>query len=142
MLAVRCRTQQGGFVCKIGGCDSGDIKARGMCMTCYNRWWYENNKEKHMEDVARNGERYRSEAKRVVEEFKAEGCVRCGYDNPVAIDCHHVDGSDKGDSIGRLVSNRQLEAVRRELEKCVPVCANCHRLVHWGEAELGSAPVS
>ena len=67
-------------------------------------------------------------------EQKGGGCVDCGltYDgtNTVVFDLHHTTGTD--DKVGdwkamRLMSGDRL---KRELKKCVLLCANCHRLRH------------
>ena len=55
------------------------------------------------------------------------GCARCGYnENAEALDWHHVDPDSKLTSVSRLVSHTP-ERVRIELEKCILLCANCHR---------------
>jgi len=30
-----------------------------------------------------------------------------------------------------LKNGCNLEAIMKEVAKCIPLCANCHRLVHW-----------
>ena len=56
-------------------------------------------------------------------------CIACGINNRDLIDWHHVDPSTKKDRVG--VHNKQsLDLWWDELLKCVPVCCNCHRLIH------------
>jgi len=56
-------------------------------------------------------------------------CSRCGYNkDPAALEFHHHSG-DKSFTIG-AAANRGWEAVKRELAKCVLICANCHRIEH------------
>ena len=58
------------------------------------------------------------------------GCERAG---PAALfDFHHMDAKDKGFGIGQDGIPRSWERVVAELEKCVMLCANCHREVHVG----------
>ena len=58
-------------------------------------------------------------------------CQVCGYDRCVeALEFHHVDPEEKAFNIGDRVTS--LEAILPELEKCVLVCANCHREIHCG----------
>lgn len=57
-------------------------------------------------------------------------CTTCGYDKCLeALEWHHLDETKKEFSIRDLqdVSKARLE---KELEKCVLLCANCHREVH------------
>ena len=59
-------------------------------------------------------------------------CSRCGYRrNLAALAWHHVDPSRKEFSIDlRALSNRSLDEIHREAEKCVILCANCHAELH------------
>ena len=56
-------------------------------------------------------------------------CVCCGFENSAAIDWHHLDPDIKDFCVGSL---RSIDAMKVEIEKCVCVCANCHRLLHAG----------
>ena len=61
---------------------------------------------------------------------EAGGCCSiCGYNkNPAALEFHHPDPTVKeGGVIGSTAS---LEKQRAEAQKCVLVCANCHRELH------------
>lgn len=65
----------------------------------------------------------------VVVEWK---CVVCGYDKcQAALDFHHRDSALKDFTIAARVSV-SAEALKREIEKCILVCANCHREIHAG----------
>jgi hypothetical protein len=60
------------------------------------------------------------------------GCERCGYKkNIAALDLHHVDSNLKNFPLdARNLSNRNWESILVEFEKCVFLCANCHREHH------------
>jgi len=61
----------------------------------------------------------------------------CGYDRcSGALDFHHIDPKEKefGLSVKRLT--RSWEKMKKELDKCVLICANCHREVHAGITQL------
>ncbi len=60
-------------------------------------------------------------------------CYRCnGVFNPAVYDFHHVDSTTKEHSIAVLLQSYALDhpIVQKELNKCVMLCANCHRTVH------------
>ena len=61
---------------------------------------------------------------------KGGSCTRCGYDaSPSALEFHHTTPSEKEyawDEMRKMSWHRVLE----ELDKCVLVCANCHREIH------------
>ena len=64
-------------------------------------------------------------------EYKGGRCQVCGYDKyPGALDLHHL--GDKLFGIGAKGYTRSWEKVKAELDKCVLVCANCHREIEAG----------
>jgi len=46
-------------------------------------------------------------------------------------DFHHIDPATKQFSIGTNGHCRKWEDVLIEIEKCIILCANCHRIEHW-----------
>lgn len=63
-------------------------------------------------------------------QYKGGSCSHCGYDKSnSALEFHHLDPSQKDLDWGkmRLVSEAKL---KMELDKCVLLCANCHREEH------------
>lgn len=78
--------------------------------------------------------RRRATIRRAVEEA-GDSCFMCGGVFPdECYDFHHIDPSQKEMSISRN-SAVGYEKIRRELEKCVLLCANCHRIEHraWSD---------
>jgi hypothetical protein len=37
--------------------------------------------------------------------------------------------------VSDLSAKGQLKKMWEEIEKCIPLCANCHRIYHWMEKE-------
>lgn len=74
-------------------------------------------------------------AKRLVSEYKEIlGCENCGLEGPACIfDPHHVDPTTK--EFG-LSSAPTPTAAWEEFQKCVNLCAVCHRLVEAGHLSL------
>jgi len=66
-------------------------------------------------------------------------CSVCGYDrNLAALTFHHI-GSDKDFKLDmRSLSNRTLEVVLTEAEKCILVCQNCHAELHNPHLDLAT----
>lgn len=76
-------------------------------------------------------------------EYKGSKCQICGYDKyPGALELHHINKSDKSFGISDKEYTRSWEKVREELDKCVLLCANCHREVEGGIEKLPSKLVS
>ena len=64
-------------------------------------------------------------------EYKGGRCSRCGYSRYVgALEFHHLDSTQKDFGISEKGYTRSWGKVRAEIEKCVLVCANCHRELH------------
>ena len=67
-------------------------------------------------------------------------CVKCGFNKWLgAIDFHHLDPSIKDYEMGEMIIsncsvrtdiNKVFLKVKSELDKCVPMCRNCHSYEH------------
>jgi hypothetical protein len=72
--------------------------------------------------------RARARLQSIVDAWKEQGCIDCGYQDIRAIDPDHVDSDSKVHRVSRLVQLcASAQRIRDELEKCVPRCARCHR---------------
>lgn len=64
-------------------------------------------------------------------EYKGGKCSLCGYSRCFdALEFHHLDPLKKDFAISQYGHSRSWERVKSELDKCVMVCANCHRELH------------
>lgn len=73
---------------------------------------------------------FRTKTKEKAVEYKGGKCVKCGYDKCVkALEFHHLDPNEKDFGIS-INCNRAWEKIKIELDKCILVCANCHREIH------------
>lgn len=74
---------------------------------------------------------YRREVKRKLIEYKGGKCQICGYNRcQEALEFHHLDPSQKDFTISG--GTRSFESLKPEVDKCILVCANCHREIHAG----------
>src|SRR5579864_7670151 len=70
-------------------------------------------------------------------EYKGGKCQICGYSRyQGALELHHLNPKDKSFAIGDKGYTRSWEAIRSELDKCILLCANCHREVAGGIEQL------
>jgi len=69
-------------------------------------------------------------------------CSICGYDkNLAALTFHHIGSDDKEFKLDmRSLSNRTLEAVMSEHQKCILVCQNCHAELHNPRLDIAGLP--
>lgn len=59
-------------------------------------------------------------------------CSCCGYNNTLAaLEFHHRDPSTKEFHFGSR-RGLSLDKLRKELDKCILVCRNCHAEIHAG----------
>lgn len=64
-------------------------------------------------------------------EYKGGCCVRCGYNKyQGALEFHHLNPKEKDFNPSRLKRYSFDDRVKSELDKCILVCANCHREIH------------
>lgn len=83
-----------------------------------------------------NVRNWRHRTKQKLIDYKGGKCQVCAYDRCIqALEFHHLDLSEKDFTIsGSKVHN--IEKMKAELDKCVLLCANCHREVHQGFIEV------
>jgi len=59
-------------------------------------------------------------------------CQSCGIDYPACLEFHHVEPSDKEIEVGNLFHQAvSIDRIKREISKCIVLCANCHAKLHW-----------
>jgi hypothetical protein len=75
----------------------------------------------------------------IIREYKGGGCSKCGYNKcSAALDFHHIDPATKSFSLAKSNMSKSLVALKEEADKCIILCANCHREHHHLEAELAA----
>jgi len=69
-------------------------------------------------------------------EYKGGKCEICGYDKCIdALEFHHKDPKEKEFTLSKIMSYA-WSRIKKELDKCVLVCSNCHREIHSKEKHL------
>lgn len=70
-------------------------------------------------------------------EYGGGKCVICGYNKSGrALSFHHLDPKKKDFGLSYKGLTRSWEKIRKELDKCILLCANCHMEVHDGVTQL------
>jgi len=93
------------------------------------RRWYQNNKERQ----ARRQREKRIKRREWFEEtfMKGRRCEHCAENDPIVMEFHHTDPTEKEDTISKMLHKlRTKEQIAVEVEKCIMLCANCHRKEH------------
>ena len=74
--------------------------------------------------------------------YKGGCCQVCGYKRCIeALEFHHLDPMQKDFGISHKGYTRSWEKVKEEVEKCILLCANCHREAHSGKLQLPQVTV-
>lgn len=92
----------------------GKVKYQSYCKSCAN------------------ARRYRSQKnlKQKMFEYLGGECKVCGIKEPLCIfDFHHIDPGTKDFSLNEKKS-LSFDKIKSELDKCIILCANCHRIEH------------
>lgn len=62
-------------------------------------------------------------------EYMGGKCSRCNYDaNIAALQFHHLENKSFNISSNKLLLKE--EYIKKELKKCILLCANCHAIEH------------
>lgn len=76
----------------------------------------------------------RRKLKQLAVDYLGGSCQLCGYSKTLAaLDFHHKDPTQKDFGIAARGATRSFEKIKIELDKCLLVCANCHREIHAGD---------
>ena len=78
---------------------------------------------------------YSKRVKEKLIEYKGGKCQICGYNKcNRALEFHHLDPTQKDFTISG--GTKSFEKIKSEVDKCIMVCANCHREIHEGLIQL------
>lgn len=92
---------------------------------------YYNNRWKCLKCQTESTQKRRDKVKYMAVAYKGGKCHICGYDKCIgALEFHHIDPNEKDFGISSNGYTHSWEKITQELNKCVLLCANCHREVH------------
>jgi len=79
----------------------------------------------------------RKKIREMAVEYKGGKCMLCGYNKCIqALEFHHIGNTEKDFGISDKGYTRSWERVKKEIDRCILVCANCHRELHIGIKQL------
>lgn len=110
-----------------------------LCVNCHRKDHYEGPELHSVPEWSERPASVRGESKRerrterrrwiVAYKRDAGGCQRCATVHPACLDFHHE--ADKEMRISQMVAfGRSVEEIYEEIQKCIVLCANCHRMEH------------
>ena len=98
----------------------------------YSKKHYGKNSDKVKASTKKRSKELRIEWRK----FKATlSCLECGANHPAILDFHHIDPEMKNDSVHKMVQAGSYKKAMEEVEQCLVLCANCHRVYHYNERQ-------
>ena len=98
----------------------------------YSKKYYADNTQKVKDTTKKTDDAFKQKWK----EFKATlSCLECGVYHPAILDFHHIDPKMKNNSVHKLVQAKSYRKALEEVEQCLVLCANCHRVFHYNERQ-------
>lgn len=97
----------------------------------YFKSWYLRNKDSQYKKIKDRQARIN----KIIQEIRINGkCSKCTENHPACLDFHHIDKSDKSINISKIGARGwSLEKMMLEINKCILLCSNCHRKLHYNE---------
>ena len=85
-------------------------------------------------EIGNTGAANRKIIKKWAVEYKGGKCCKCGYNKCLdALDLHHLNPTEKDFNLSDRNLSLDWNEITPELDKCILVCANCHREIHAEE---------
>ena len=102
------------------------------CITCMKergRKYYYENHDRQLRLAINRRHRYYQIKRKLIDSLKNKPCADCGIlYPPYVMDFDHINGKIKLGNIGSMITrNLSLKNIKREINKCDLLCANCHR---------------
>ena len=100
----------------------------------YQKEYRQKNKQKLYADDKRRTQERRVKNKLKAIEYLGGVCFHCGLKSAYrgVYDFHHKNPEDKEKDPGSLM-HYSWNRIKEELDKCILLCANCHRIQHEKE---------
>ena len=64
---------------------------------------------------------------------EGKSCELCGYNKyPKILEFHHKENDSKDRGVNILMKSlKNLDVIKKEIDKCILICPNCHRELHF-----------
>ena len=86
--------------------------------------------------------KWRIDKKQKAVNYKGGCCIICKYNRSLsALEFHHLDPSKKDFAISKYV-NIEFHKIKKELDKCILLCSNCHREIHDGLIDINNYDIN
>ena len=122
-------------ICTICKINPPRNKTSSYCKSCHNTHQKKYYKE-HPESIRQSLINRRKRARELVIKAKDKPCLDCGIKYPsYVMDFDHKGKKNFNISVSASQC-RSLSSIQKEIDKCEVVCANCHRMRTFKDANL------
>lgn len=108
-------------------------KPYSNCILC-QRQYVKNHYNKNKEYYIKKAKKFTNKSTDEVDKYKESlSCTDCNLSfkgHPYLCDFHHIDSTSKQKNPAEL-RTFSLKKFKEESDKCIPLCANCHRKRHF-----------
>lgn len=115
------------------------ITFQNHCKQChaeYRKKHYGENRERYIDKA----KEYKADVVKWYKNYRENlSCSQCGEKRHWVLDFHHSDPSEKEFNISTYVSGSSKSKLLKEINKCIVLCANCHRDLHYKEKQANNA---
>ncbi|HSW89297.1 MAG TPA: hypothetical protein VLH19_00290 [Patescibacteria group bacterium] len=100
----------------------------------YKTLWNKRHYKEHTEEEKRRIWGRRDKIAAWLKEYRSTlSCEICGESTTACLDFHHRNKETKIISVSMFWQKGWgIERIKTEIDKCIVVCANCHRKIHAG----------
>jgi len=99
------------------------------CHSEFHKGYYKKHKKRYRENLQKR----RKHIRELVASFKIK-CEFCPEDHPACLEFHHRDPAEKEDTIAEAIQSKWGDSrIIAEIKKCIVLCSNCHRKLHYDQ---------
>lgn len=99
------------------------------CKTCH-RVDTNNHYKKYSEKYILAASEKKKQIREWWQDYKKQFKCACGESHPACIDFHHPEDNKEKD-VSAFFNEGAINKGLDELKKCIPICSNCHRKLHY-----------
>jgi len=101
------------------------------CQHIYVNNHYKNNKQYYIDKANKTTNNTRKWFKKYKNGLS---CSNCKINHPAVLDFHHI-ADDKEYVVSQMIAHGKSKIkILEEIQKCIVLCANCHRILHYDKA--------
>ena len=91
------------------------VQTHSYCKPCVNKQTIERQRKLKLQAIT----------------YKGDKCQDCNREyHPSCYDFHHENPEEKDFSVGKHKQLKWGDKIQKELDKCILLCSNCHRVRH------------